>query len=148
MDAVQHHHQLLPPWTGLIVVVTIIGLEYVFRDIPPIKGQKRKVVLSSMDHHVDCVTTQILWGHPQLQLRQREPFHDCYVSDFLFLLFNCIVCCCDVSFTALLFSAMFLFSGLFCLLNLRSASTRQKKLEPIIGASVSITLKYFVVDYL
>ena len=37
-----------------------------------------------MDHHVDCVTTQILWGHPQLQLRQREPFHDCYVSDFLF----------------------------------------------------------------
>ena len=108
INAAQHHRQLLPLWTGLIVFVTIIGLESFGKSLdlqilpppPPIKGQKRKVVLSSMDHHVDCVTTQILWRHPQLQLRQREPLHDCYVSDFLFLSFYSFVCCffCCIAF--------------------------------------------------
>ena len=86
-------------WFGIFW--EMFGLITNFAPTPlPIKGQKKKFVLSSMDHPVDCVTTQILWRHPQLQLRQREPLHDCYVSDFLFLSFYSFVCCffCCIAF--------------------------------------------------
>ena len=88
INAAQHHRQLLPLWTGLIVVVTIIGLESFGKSLdlqilpppPPHKRTKEKsctVFYGSscwLRHHPDTVeapstATTTAWAPPWL-LRQ------------------------------------------------------------------------------